>query len=105
MADEPRLHRSITLHFMGDWGQANLHRVCGWLAQEVGDRSGAHSRFAIWNGRGGVDAVGIRQRRTDPLQVAEGLVEQLFVGMSPDRVIDRHIVRDIHNSVASIPQI
>ena len=45
------------LHFMGDWGQANLHRVCGWLAQEMGDRSGPHSRFAIWNGRGGTDAV------------------------------------------------
>jgi TRAP-type uncharacterized transport system substrate-binding protein len=42
---------------MGDWGQANLHRVCGWLAQEMGDRSGHHSRFAIWNGRGGVDAL------------------------------------------------
>jgi uncharacterized protein len=53
----PRLKRSITLHFMGDWGQANLHRVCGWLAQELGSRSGRHSRFAIWNGRGGADAV------------------------------------------------
>lgn len=52
-----RLSRSVTLQFMGDWGQANLHRVCGWLAQEMGDRSGQHSRFAIWNGRGGVDAV------------------------------------------------
>ena len=52
-----RLSRSVTLQFMGDWGQANLHRVCGWLAQEMGDRSGPHSRFAIWNGRGGVDAV------------------------------------------------
>ena len=52
-----RLNRSISLQFMGDWGQANLHRVCGWLAQEMGDRSGQHSRFAIWNGRGGVDAV------------------------------------------------
>src|SRR5262245_24568883 len=57
MTAEPRLNRSITLHFYGDWGQANLHRVCGWLAQEVGDRSGPHSRFAIWNGRGGTDAV------------------------------------------------
>jgi uncharacterized protein len=52
-----RLSRSVTLQFMGDWGQANLHRVCGWLAQEMGDRSGPHSRFAIWNGRGGVDAI------------------------------------------------
>jgi uncharacterized protein len=53
----PSLKRSITLHLMGDWGQANLHRVCGWLMQEVGDRSGPHSRFATWNGRGGVDSV------------------------------------------------
>jgi len=57
MPDAPHLDRSLTLHFYGDWGQANLHRVCGWLAQEVGDRSGPHSRFAIWNGRGGTDAV------------------------------------------------
>lgn len=57
MPDEPRLNRSITLHFYGDWGQANLHRVCGWLAQEAGDRSGPYSRFAIWSGRGGTDAV------------------------------------------------
>lgn len=55
MTVEPRLDRSITLHLRGDWGQANLHRVCGWLAQEVGDRSGPYSRIAIWNGRGGVD--------------------------------------------------
>jgi TRAP-type uncharacterized transport system substrate-binding protein len=57
MPATPSLKRSVTLHFMGDWGQANLHRVCGWLAQEIGDRSGPYSRFAIWNGRGGVDAV------------------------------------------------
>lgn len=54
---EPRLDRSVTLHFKGDWGQANLHRVCGWLGQEIGDRSGPHTRIAIWNGRGGVDNV------------------------------------------------
>jgi len=57
MRTAPHLNRSITLHLYGDWGQANLHRVCGWLAQELGDRSGPHSRFAIWNGRGGTDAV------------------------------------------------
>ncbi len=57
MSSGPSLKRSITLHLMGDWGQANLHRVCGWLMQEVGDRSGPHSRFATWNGRGGVDSV------------------------------------------------
>src|SRR5262245_40162666 len=57
MRTVPSLNRSITLHLYGDWGQANLHRVCGWLAQEIGDRSGPHSRFAIWNGHGGTDAV------------------------------------------------
>jgi TRAP-type uncharacterized transport system substrate-binding protein len=57
MPSGPSLKRSITLHMMGDWGQANLHRVCGWLMQEMGDRSGPLSRFATWNGRGGVDSV------------------------------------------------
>ena len=36
MADEPRLDRPVTLAFRGDWGQANMHRICGWLAQEIG---------------------------------------------------------------------
>src|SRR5262249_13281183 len=56
-AAQPRLERPVTLHFYGDWGGANLHRVCGWLAQELGDRAPAGSRFAIWSGRGGTDAV------------------------------------------------
>src|SRR5829696_5087255 len=54
---EPRLAWPLTLHFLGDWGQANLHRVCGWLAQEVWDRTGSGSRLAIWSSRGGADAV------------------------------------------------
>jgi TRAP-type uncharacterized transport system substrate-binding protein len=54
---EPRLGRPVTLTFRGDWGQANMHRICGWLAQEIGDRSPAGSRFAIWSGRGGADAI------------------------------------------------
>ena len=54
---EPRLDRSVVLHFQGDWGAANLHRVCGWLAQEFGDRAGPHTRVAIWSGRGGADGV------------------------------------------------
>src|ERR1700733_13430280 len=55
-ADEPRLSESTTLTFQGDWGQANMHRICGWLAQEIGDRCPPGSRFAIWSGRGGADA-------------------------------------------------
>jgi TRAP-type uncharacterized transport system substrate-binding protein len=52
---EIRLNRHVELAFRGDWGQANFTRVCGWLAQEVGDRVSPGSRFAIWNGRGGRD--------------------------------------------------
>ncbi len=57
MADEPRLRRPVTLAFRGDWGQANMHRICGWLAQEIGDRSPRGSEFAIWSGRGGTDQI------------------------------------------------
>jgi TRAP-type uncharacterized transport system substrate-binding protein len=52
---EIRLNRTIELAFRGDWGQANMTRICGWLTQEVGDRVSAGSRFAIWSGRGGTD--------------------------------------------------
>jgi TRAP-type uncharacterized transport system substrate-binding protein len=53
----PKLARSVTLHFMGDWGRANLHRALGWLGYEFLSLSGPHTRFAIWNGRGGMDNV------------------------------------------------
>lgn len=54
---EPKLDRSLTLHLRGDWGSANLHRVCGWIAQELADRCGPHTRIATWNSRGFSDAV------------------------------------------------
>jgi NMT1-like family len=57
MADQPRLDNPVTVSFRGDWGQANMHRICGWLAQEIGDRSPPGSQFAIWSGRGGADQV------------------------------------------------
>lgn len=55
---EPRIDRSVTLQFIGDWGQANFHRICSWLCQEFCDRSGPRSRVGIWNPvEGGIDAV------------------------------------------------
>ncbi|MFC9502782.1 TAXI family TRAP transporter solute-binding subunit [Streptomyces sp. NPDC057002] len=54
---EPKIDRSLTLHLRGDWGSANLHRVCGWIAQELADRCGPHTRIATWNSRGFSDAV------------------------------------------------
>ncbi|KAL2204837.1 hypothetical protein CC79DRAFT_1386668 [Sarocladium strictum] len=54
----PRIERSITLNFMGDWGMANFHRICSWLTQQFCDRAGPESQVAIWNVRhGGIEAV------------------------------------------------
>ena len=52
----PRLDRTVDLRLLGDWGMANFHRVCGWLAQEIGSRTPRGSRFATYNGTGGSDA-------------------------------------------------
>ena len=55
---QPRIDRSLTLQFIGDWGQANLHRICSWLCQEFCDRAGPKSRVGIWNTvEGGIDAL------------------------------------------------
>ena len=54
---EPQIIRSLTLHLKGDGGAANLHRVCGWIAQELTKRAGPDTKIAIWNGRGCVDSV------------------------------------------------
>ena len=45
----PRIDRHVELHMMGDWGWANLHRVCGWLGSQVMERSPPGSRYAIWS--------------------------------------------------------
>lgn len=53
---EPGIERSLTLNFIGDWGQANFHRICSWLTQEFCDRAGPESRTAIWSLRhGGIE--------------------------------------------------
>ncbi|MDL4821799.1 TAXI family TRAP transporter solute-binding subunit [Actinomadura opuntiae] len=66
VSDGPRIDRPVTLHLRGDWGQANMHRICGWIAQEVGDRTAAGSQFAIWSGRGGRDSIeALLSGRTD----------------------------------------
>ncbi len=53
---DPSLSRALQLHLKGDWGQAHMHRVCGWLSQEIYDRTGANTKIAIWTGRGAADA-------------------------------------------------
>ncbi|WP_127114448.1 TAXI family TRAP transporter solute-binding subunit [Shimia sediminis] len=64
--NEPRLDRSVRLNFTGDWGQANFHRICSWLCQEVCDRTEKGSRVAIWNLIAGADS---------PIAVSNGEVD------------------------------
>ena len=68
---EPAIKRSLTLNFVGDWGQANFHRICSWLTQEFCDRSGPRSRVAIWNMRGG-GLEGLTQVYDGEMQLAIG---------------------------------
>ena len=39
----PKIERTLHLSFAGDWGQANFHRVCAWITQEVCDNAGRGS--------------------------------------------------------------
>jgi hypothetical protein len=53
----PRIERSLRLQFQGDWGRANLHRALGFLGYEFTGLAGPYTRYAIWNGRGGMDNI------------------------------------------------
>jgi TRAP transporter TAXI family solute receptor len=53
----PKLDRSITMNWMGDWGRANLHRALGCLAFEFNKLAGPHSKTGIWTGRGALDNI------------------------------------------------
>lgn len=46
---KPRIDRQLELHFMGDWGWANLHRVAAWLGSQVMECAPMGSRFAVWS--------------------------------------------------------
>ena len=67
---EPFIDRPLQVHMQGDWGMVNLTRVCGWLGQELTDRSAPGTRIAIWNGRGFIDNVRAVGRREVDLAVA-----------------------------------
>lgn len=45
----PRVDRKIEMHFVGDWGWANIHRVCGWLGAGLIERAAPGSRYAVWS--------------------------------------------------------
>ena len=71
MPAEPRLERAYVLNFVGDWGQANFHRICGWLSQEFCSRAGFGSRTATWSVRDdGICAVDMIQSGEADLAIA-----------------------------------
>jgi len=52
----PSVDRQVVLHLKGD-GTANLHRICGWIGEQVINRSGPGSKAASWNGSGMLENV------------------------------------------------
>jgi TRAP transporter TAXI family solute receptor len=77
----PRIDRSVTMNWMGDWGRANLHRSLGWLCYEFNKLAGPHSKIGIFNGRGGVDNLQAVGRGEMDLAL---VVPQNFIAMSID---------------------
>lgn len=62
----PKIDRKLELNFQGDWGHANLHRICGWISSVMTPLCGDGTRIATWTGKWGADA---------PKVVANGLVD------------------------------
>ncbi|WP_113705122.1 TAXI family TRAP transporter solute-binding subunit [Nonomuraea lactucae] len=102
MRQEPRINRSLTLHLQGDWGMQNLHRVCGWISQELTDRSASGTRVAIWNGRGFTDNVrAVGEERVDlALATPAAFVTAALDGRGPYRGQSFPDLR----AIAAIPQ-
>ncbi len=62
----PKIDRTLELNFQGDWGHANLHRICGWISSVMTSQCGNGTRIATWTGKWGGEA---------PKVVSEGLVD------------------------------
>jgi uncharacterized protein len=99
---EARVERQITLHMMGDWGIANLHRICGWISAELWRRSPAGSRFATWAGRGGTDAIAavLDGEVQTALFVPAGFARTIFEGRGISERADVHRLR----ALGTLPQ-
>jgi TRAP-type uncharacterized transport system substrate-binding protein len=47
----PYIDRKLEMNFVGDWGWANIHKVCGWLGAGMLECAAPGSRYAIWSTR------------------------------------------------------
>lgn len=98
----PKIDRSLQLHFQGDWGHANLHRICGWISSVMTPLCGPGTRIATWTGKWGSEA---------PRVVAEGLVDMsmsvpaAWVASAPkgQGIYDGKPVSNIR-AIATLPQ-
>jgi uncharacterized protein len=59
----------LQINFKGDWGMFNLSRICGWMAWQVGTRTGAQEHL-IHTGRGMADNIIALHRREVDVAVA-----------------------------------
>ncbi len=99
---EPRLTRSYTLNFNGDWGGANFHRICAWLSQEFCDRAGPGSRTAIWSLRdGGLDSLNLLNEGATDLAIATptGLLGNALTGKGMFKTALPHL-----RAIGTLPQ-
>lgn len=99
---EPKLSRSYTLNFAGDWGGANFHRICAWLTQEFCDRAGPGSQTAIWSLRdGGMDSLKRLNEGAADLAISTpaGLMSQMLTGEGPFKTPMPHI-----RAIGTLPQ-
>jgi TRAP-type uncharacterized transport system substrate-binding protein len=77
--------RALQLRFQGDWGGANLTRICGWLAGEVFRRCGAGTRSTIRTGRGmGDNLVAVARGEVDvAVATPAGFARMAVAGQGP----------------------
>lgn len=92
----PGIDRSVTLDCVGDWGQANFHRILSWLSQEFCDRAGSRSRVRISSVLGaGLEAL---------WEVSDGEMDLCIV--TPHALMDKALTgEDFFAGRAPMPQL
>ncbi len=100
---QPRIARSVSLQFIGDWGQANFHRICSWLCQEFCDRAGPRSRVGIFNTvEGGIDALQAVDDRSVDLCIATP-AQALSAALTGTGIYERQAMPSLR-ALAVLPQ-
>src|SRR5918999_4022011 len=77
--------RALQLRFQGDWGGANLTRICGWIAGELFNRAAKGTRSTIRTGRGmGDNLVAVARGEVDvAVATPAGFARMARAGQGP----------------------